>query len=261
VFDEPWAALHGVDLDNLFVYTPTSAEDVADAMKDMLMSGLFSMVVLDSIGAMIPEAEKEKDADKAVMAQQAKIVTRMVKIAAVEANRTQTTVILINQVRANLAYGADTTTGGGFALKHCSTMKFKVSRTGTPPFKAKFGNEEMVVGHEIKIRVERNKVSTAYRDATVVLYHKDSKHGAIGIDKVDEAVTMGISHGGIEQGGAWYTMPNGERLQGRDAVVEFVRQDPSQIQLIRDKIFRQSNAPIIENDIEEDIAEIGDGDE
>ena len=141
-FDSAWAVTHWIDLERIYVYTPESAEDVADALKEFCSSGLFSMVVLDSIGAMIPEVEKTKDAGDAVMGKQAIIVTRMVKIAAVEAARTGTAVLLVNQVRANLGFGADMTTGGGFALKHVTTMKFKLRRTATPPFKVKLGKRK-----------------------------------------------------------------------------------------------------------------------
>src|SRR5690606_17009642 len=66
-FDKAWAASHGVDLERLYLYSPETAEDVADALKELCNSGLVSMVVLDSVGAMIPEKEIEKGADEATM--------------------------------------------------------------------------------------------------------------------------------------------------------------------------------------------------
>lgn len=251
VFDKPWARAHGINLDNNYLFRPDSAEDVADAMKDMVRSGLFSMVVLDSIGAMIPEAEKEKDADQAVMAAQAKIVTRMVKIAAVEADKTQTVVLLLNQVRANLAYGADTTTGGGFALKHCTTHKLKLSRTGTMPFKV----GEDTVGHEIKIMFERNKVAPPHKVATMVLYNQASeKYGPVGIDLVDEAATVGMRRGVIAQSGAWYTLPTGERVQGRESVVKALRDDPAVVSMVRERVLALNAGEIVLHDLSADLA-------
>ena len=257
VHDNAWAEAHGVDIDNHFVYLPNSAEDVADAVKDMLQSGLFSMVVLDSIGAMIPEAEKEKDADKAVMAKQAQIVTRMVKISAVEAYNTDTILVLINQVRANLGYGADMTTGGGFALKHCSTMKFKLSRTSTTPFQVRSGGEVITVGHEIKVKVERNKVSPPGRDATLVLFNQPSKYGPIGLDKVDEAVSLGIRLGVIKQGGAFYTLDGEfEKVKSRDSVIELFREKPELVSKVRERVLALTEDGIIIDDIESDLADL-----
>ena len=118
VFDKPWARAHlGSNLDNHHLFTlglwlrtwPTRHEG------DLLRSGFFSMVVLDSIGAMHDPGGREgkgRRRGRHLMAQ-AKIVTRMVKIAAVEAYKSNSIPLMINQVRANVAYGADTMTGGG----------------------------------------------------------------------------------------------------------------------------------------------------
>lgn len=225
-FDWNWAIAHGLNRKMTYLFPPDDAEDVADALKDFIRSGLVSLVVVDSIGAMIPEAEKEKDADAAVMMAQAKIVTRMVKIASAEAPKNGVAVILINQVRANVSYGADTTTGGGFALKHVTTMKFKFKRTGTPAFKAKVNGEDVIVGHEIAIFVERNGVAPAYRTATATMFNvATAKYGPVGVDKVDLAVTMGIKRGVIKQTGGWYTAPGAEKVNGRPALVDLLREN------------------------------------
>jgi recombination protein RecA len=238
--DKPWAAAQGVDLKRCHIYPPNNAEDVADAMKDMIRSDLFSIIVLDSIGGMIPEAEKEKDADQAVMAQQAKIVTRMVKIAATEAPKTHTIPLFINQVRANLSYGADTTTGGGFALKHATTMKMRFRRTGDDPLKASiFGEDKpIIVGHKVAIYIERNGVAPAYKTAIVGLFNQPTeKYGPQGVDIVDEAVTLGLNLGVIDQSGGWYTLPTtGERINGRDKLVEALRHEPDTIADLRTRI-------------------------
>lgn len=232
--DKPWAVAHGVDLSRLYIFEPETAEDVADAMKDLVASGFISIVVLDSIGSMIPQAEIEKDAGDAVMAKVAKIVTRMVKIAAGMAAKTGTVVLLINQVRANLSYGADTTTGGGFALKHVTTMKMKFKRTGTTPYQVTIGSEKVIVGHEIAIYIERNGVAPAYRTAIVSIFNQaTAKYGPLGIDRADEAATLGLHTKAIEQSGAWYTLPGGERVNGRDSVVAALRADPDLIEQVR----------------------------
>lgn len=239
VFDLGWAMQQGVDPERLTVMPATTAEDVADAMKEILVSGLFSIVVLDSIGAMIPQVEVEKGADEATMAVQAKIVTRMVKIAAPAAAESKTVVLLLNQVRANLSYGATTTTGGGFALKHVTTHKLKLKRTGTKPYTARVpGEKEPVeVGHELAILVERNKVAPPKRTAIVSLFHTESDaFGPPGIDRVDEAVTMGLKLGVIEQAGPYYTLPDQTKLQGRDKLVAHVREHPELLALLRERV-------------------------
>jgi recombination protein RecA len=259
-FDRAWAAAHGVDLERLWLYSPQSAEDVADALKMLCTEEAnTSMVVLDSIGAMIPEVEKEKDADQAVMGNTAKIITRMVKMAAVAAARSGVVVILINQVRANLGYGADTTTGGGWSLKHATTMKFKLRRTGTVPFKTKIGNEERVVGHELAIEVQRNGVAPAYRTAIVTMFHVTTdKYGPLGIDRADEATTLGLDLGIIQRSGAWYSLPGGDRHNGRDKVVEALRVDPVMLEAVTKAIMATVSAEITDEVPPEQIRDVDD---
>ena len=234
-FDTALAVNYGVDLERCDVFNPGSAEEVADAMKMLLQSGFYSMIVLDSIGAMIPEAEKEKDADEAVVALQAKIVTRMVKIAAVEAKKARSVVLIINQVRANVGgYGADTTTGGGWALKHVTTHKVKVRRTGTPPYVIKKDGEDHLVGQEIALTVEKNKVAPPKKVAVINLMIADSdRYGPKGIDKSVEAVTLGVRLGIIKQAGPYYTTPDGERYQGREPLTAALRKNPDLVESIR----------------------------
>jgi len=248
--DRAWMVAHGVDLARSFLYQPDSAEDVADAMKEMLRSGQFSMIVLDSIGAMLPEAEKERDADQAVMATQARIVTRMVKIAAVEARRCSAVVLFINQARANLSgYGKATTTGGGFALKHATTMKMEFKRTGTPLFEAMVAGEKRVVGHELAIRLERNNVAPPHRTATICLHHTPSIRGPLGIDRADEAVTIGLACGVIVQHGGWYTLPTGERHQGRDKLAEALRASTDLLGAVRTAALSTTSIEIYDEEV------------
>lgn len=256
--DRAWAAAHGVDLNRLYLFHPTNAEDVADAVKEFIRSGVISAIVVDSIGAMLPEKEKEKDAGDAVMAAQAKIVTRMVKIAAAEAGPKGCSLYLINQVRANLNYGADTTSGGGFALKHATTTKLKFKRTGTVPFKVKTNGEDVVVGHEIAIVVERNGVAPAYRTATFVIFNQDTeKYGPLGIDKADEAATMGLKTRVIKQRGGWYDTPDGQSYNGRSALVDAIRGDLTLQDQIREQVLATVAGTIkIEEDAPEEIVEV-----
>lgn len=250
--DKAWAAAHGVDLSRLYLYHPKVAEDVADALKEMIRSGIFSAIGVDSIGAMLPQAELDKDAGDAVVGKQANIVTRMVKIATAEAPRYNVAITFINQVRANLAYGADTTTGGGFALKHATTHKLKVKRTGTTPFKATIGGEkDVVVGHEIAVVVERNGVAPAYRTATMVWYNQDTeKYGPMGLDKADEAATLGLKTRVIKQAGAYYDTPDGKRYQGREALLAAIRGDLT----LQDQIREQVLATVASQIREEEVA-------
>lgn len=233
--DMAWVRDHGVDMSRCYIVQPEIAEDTADILRDMLLPE-FAMIVLDSIGAMLPEAEKQKDADEKVIAQQARVVTRMVKMAAPAANRSRSVVLFINQLRANVTgMGKATTTGGGFALKHVTTMKMEFKRTSTPVFTLGKTDDKTTVGHELAVKVERNNVAPPGKSAFINLFNQTTEqYGPIGVDKVDEAVTLGLKLGVIPREGAWYTVPGtGERFNGREKLIEGLRAQPDTVEAIR----------------------------
>lgn len=263
-FDRELARRLGLDDERTVVYSPDTAESVADAMKMMITSGAFSMIVLDSVGAMIPEAEKEKDADEATVALQAKIVTRMVKIAASEAPKNGVAVIFINQVRSNIGgFGAEATTGGGWALKHATTHKIRIKRTGTPVYTIKVDGikEPVPVGHELALVVERNKVASPRKVATFSLFYEPSeKYGPVGVDRVDEAFIMGTRPdiNAITRGGGTYYLPDGTKHTGKDTTVDYMREHPEVVEQVRDIMLNSVKDEIIPVDAIPDVELIAD---
>ncbi len=235
--DIPWVIAHGVDTKRLVHVKPSNAEEVSDMLKDMCRSGLFSLIILDSIGAMITDVEKEKDAKESAMGKNAQAVTRMVKTAASEADLTQTTVLFLNQVRANMGYGSDITTGGGFALKHSTTTKLFIRPTSGGQLTARVGGDDMVVGHQVTINIERNSVAPKRKGVQFSLLSvPTAKYGPVGIDTAAEACEVGKKTGIIEQSGSWYTIKvTGERVQGQDGVIELLRASPGVVKIIREQ--------------------------
>lgn len=248
--DKTWARTLGVDLTRLDVHPPKDAEDVADALRKFADSGLYSMIVVDSVAAMIPKVEMQKMAEDAVVARQAQIVTRMVKIAAPTVRRTDTAVLLLNQVRANVSgYGKPTTTGGGWALRHSTTMKFEFRRSGEASLVERQPDGNAIpVGQEIAIKVERNSVAPAGRVANVVLLTVASRFGTPGIDQLDEAVGLAIQTGVLaatSEGGAWYALGEA-KLQGREQVKEHLRRHPALLAQLREKVVATRAHEIVE---------------
>lgn len=248
--DLAWVKAHGVDLNRCYVIQPDLAEETADILKDMLLPE-FAMVVVDSIGAMLPKKELEKDADEVVVAAQAKVVTRMVHMASGLAAKNGVCVLLINQVRANVTgFGKATTTGGGWALKHVTTMKMEFKRTGTSPYVVKAGGEDQKVGHELAVKVERNNVAPEGKTAFINLFNQATeKYGPIGVDVPDEAVTLGVKLGIIQRDGAWYTVPTtGERFNGKEKLIEGLRSQPDTVADIRRQVVATRAAEVYEEE-------------
>lgn len=243
-FDWDWAEANGLDTTaERFMYVlPDDSEDVADQAQYMIETGLFKMIILDSIGGMESRKAFDKEAADVVMGRNAQVITRLCKRLAVLANRHQCTVLLVNQPRANISnpMGRDISAGPK-ALKHSTTTKVQISRTGEPPLKVKEPGEEEAetVGTQFRARVSRNKVAPAGRSATYWLINQATdQYGPIGIDKASEAVDVGLHARVIAQEpGGYYAFPwtqdKKDRIRGRSALVEYLRANPEQMLKVR----------------------------
>lgn len=255
-FDYDWARAHGMDTtpNRLKVYRPGNAEDVADVSKDLGNSDLFSFVVLDSVGAMISQKEIDKDADDATVAVVAKVVTRMVRIATAQGMGSQQVLAIINQVRANLAYGGDLTRTGGFALSHVTTHRLKYRRTATKPFLlgSKATGDEEQVGQEVAVLVEKNKIAPPKRTAVIRFFNQTTeKYGPVGIDQAFDTYTTGKTAGAFGRRGSWFDLPDGSEHNGEEAVLTYLRANPAAIDPIREKVLATRAHEVITDELEE----------
>jgi recombination protein RecA len=237
-FDPAWATALGVNIGRLWRPPVRTAEDVADMLKEFASSGLCSLLVLDSVGSMIGRVEYEKQADEDTVAIVARIVTRMVRQVAPIVAANGTTVIVINQVRSNVGgYGAAQTTSGGWALKHITTTRLKVARGGSDPLTIPVEGKRIPVGHEVSVKVEKNKVAPYGNVASLWIRNRPTdKYGPVGVDQADEAVVMGLRYGVIQQAGAYYTTPDGERVKSRDSLLGHLRSHPGLVEQVRTEV-------------------------
>jgi recombination protein RecA len=261
--DLKWAQMLGVDLSRFYHVIPVNAEEVADLVKDSIRGGVCSVVALDSIGSMISKAEIDKAAGESTVANVPRVVTRMVNIAGVEAPKTGTAVLIINQVREKIGTTAkdSTTTPGGRALKHATTFKLKVSRTYESSIKAEVDGTLREIAHGISILVQRNKVGPSYRTAEVVLFTEPhpSYGNFVGLDVASEAVSIGVEMGIISQAGAWYSLVADSefRAQGKQNMANMVRHRPDLIATIR-QAFIDAQAALVVEELSFDPIDIAD---
>lgn len=246
-FDYDWAEGLGLRTDDahwLHLY-PNDSEDVSDMLRRTVETGLCSLVAIDSIGGMESKEAFTKDAADKVMGRNAQVITRMVKHCAVLTRATQTVVLLVNQYRANLdnPQSADISAGPK-AMKYSTTMRVDMSQVwSADPLKALLpgDDEETVVGRMIRARLTRNKVAAQGKRAEFYLINVDTReHGPIGIDRADEAVTVGLYTEVIEQHGTWYYLPLQEGqekptgCQGRQALATHLRSCPEDLERVRE---------------------------
>lgn len=262
-FDQEWAEKLGLDMSRVYFYTPETAEDVADAIKRFVNSGICSFVVLDSVGGMISRVEIEKEADEATVGKVPGIVTRMVKIASPAAARNETTVCVINQVRANIGgYGPDEDTGGGWALKHVTTMKIQVRKIGGAGTSREVkrpgsaDDKKIPVGHKIAMRVQKNKMGPYGQVAEVWLHNVATRDfGPIGFDNVGDtfgfAKRLGLLGPRAKSG---YYLLGEEEVRGEPAAVEALRLRPDVVADLRTRILA-TREDLVNEEVDETPAE------
>lgn len=258
-WDEAWAMAHGLDIDRVRKTEPATAQDVSDHAKFMVRSGLFSLVIIDSIGGMIGRSEVEKDADDAAVAEVARVVTRMVKYQAHQLTVHKTGLWIINQPRSNIgSYGGGSTTGGGNALKHVSTHKIRMRLTNTSPYMVSSKPEDGEAGFEVAAHVERNKVAPPKKVATFGLFNQDTDQwGPMGIDRASEALRLGIRFGIIANPASGsYQLPDREKTtRGEGKVLDALRESPELVDQIRAEILSRSAEEVEEVLPEAPVAE------
>lgn len=244
-FDFAWANALGLDTSEArFTHVlPDDSEDVADIIKMMSQTELFSMIVVDSIGGMESKKAFEKDAEDVVMGKNAQVITRMVKQVATLAHMHKITVIFVNQLRANLSGMGMDKPAGPKALGYNTTMSVSLSRKGGPQSDTtrlinEPGEDKPVpVGLRFVGKVTRSRVAPQGRQAEFWLMNVPTPdYGPVGINRADEALNVGLRMGVITQAGAFYTLPGQEKaIQGRDRVSRMLNQDPALTDLVRTK--------------------------
>lgn len=215
--DPTYAKALGVDIDNLIVSQPDDGEQALEIVEALVRSNVISIIVIDSVAALVPKAEIEGDMGASHVGLQARLMSQAMRKLAGVINKSKTVAIFINQIREKVGvlFGSPETTSGGRALKFYSTIRLDIRRVD----QIKDGTE--AVGNLTRIKVVKNKVSPPFRTAEVdLIYGK-------GISKEGEILDLAVKYDIIEKSGAWFSY-NGERLgQGRENVKELLRTNPN----------------------------------
>jgi recombination protein RecA len=201
--DPNYAHQLGVDVDNLWVSQPDNGEQALETVAALIESRAVTLIVVDSVAALVPQAELDGEMGDSHMGLQARLMSqamrKLVGIAAVNG----VTVIFINQLREKIGvmFGNPETTTGGRALKFYSSVRLDVRRA--PEGTIKVGDK--IIGHKLRIKAAKNKVATPFRETIVNLIY------GVGIDRIADLVNVGVDLGVIEKSGSWYSY-KGERL-------------------------------------------------
>lgn len=243
-FSSEWAAKLGVDLspERLIVTNPAHGSMAADILYDLVNSEIVSMVVFDSVGAMLGEEEME-GTDR--VGGQAKLVTGMVKRIMARAYQNECTVILLNQARDKIGSQIPMIESpGGHGLKHASAIRVELRRK--EGYKGMVDGQKKEIGYRAVAKVIKHKAGASPKRVAEYDFYTDAVEGhEVGIDFTQEIMDLSMRPGldVITRGGAYYTHRSfpldkkGEpTIYSRDAVVEFLRSNPEAVRMIRDDL-------------------------
>ena len=215
--DLGYAKKLGVQTDDLLVSQPDTGEQALEITETLVRSGAVDVIVVDSVAALVPRAEIEGEMGDAHMGLQARLMSQALRKLTAAISKSQTTVIFINQIRMKLGvmFGNPETTTGGNALKFYSSVRLDIRRIES----IKEGQD--VTGSRVRVKVVKNKMAPPFKQAEFDIMFAE------GISKNGELVDLGVDKHVIEKSGAWYSL-KGERLgQGREAVRDFLKTNPS----------------------------------
>ena len=220
-----YARALGVDIDSLLISQPDTGEQALDITESLVRSGAVDVVVIDSVAALIPRVELEGEVGDVVVGALARLMSQAMRRLAGAISKNNCTVIFINQLRQKIGvmYGNPETTPGGLALKYYASVRIDVRRIET----LKSGG--VMVGNRTRAKVVKNKVAPPFREAEFDIMYGE------GISKVGEIVDLGVKLEIIDKAGAWFTC-NGQRLQGRDAVKEYLQNDAAALEAVESEI-------------------------
>jgi recombination protein RecA len=218
--DVSYARKLGVNLAELLVSQPDTGEQALEIAEQLVRSGAVDLIVVDSVAALVPRAEIEGEMGDPHMGVQARLMSQALRKLTAVVSRNQSTVIFINQIRMKIGvvFGSPETTTGGHALKFYASVRLDIRRIG------QLKEGEQVVGSRTRVKVVKNKMAPPFREAEF-----DVRYG-LGVDRMGEAVDLGVERGLIEKSGAHFQL-GGERMgQGREKAAEWLRQNPAALE-------------------------------
>jgi recombination protein RecA len=228
--DPSYTRAIGVDLDNLLLSQPNSGEQALEITEQLVRSGALDIIVIDSVAALVPEAEIAGSMGEAQVGLQARLMSQAMRKLAAAISQSKTTAVFVNQIRSRIGiqWGPSTTTTGGLALKFYAAQRLEIKKIGT----IEDGGEK--VGNETLVRVVKNKLAPPFREAMFdIVYGK-------GIDHERDLLRTGEQVGIIKKSGAWYSYNETRLGQGMANSAAYLAKDKELAQNIEEEIKRKT---------------------
>ena len=227
--DPVYAKALGVNLNELLLSQPDTGEQALEICEALVRSEAVNIVVIDSVAALVPQAEIDGEMGDSHVGLQARLMSQALRKLSGTINKTKTTAIFINQLRekVGIMFGNPETTPGGRALKFYATIRLDIRRA------EQIKNGDQVIGNKTVIKVVKNKVAPPFKTANVEIMYGE------GISREGEIVDLASELGIIEKSGAWYAY-NGEKIgQGKENVKQLLKSKPEFKEELEAKIREQ----------------------
>ena len=224
--DPLYARRLGVDVDNLLVSQPDTGEQALDIAEMLIRSNAVDIIVVDSVAALVPQAELEGQMGDAQVGSQARLMSQALRKLSGVISKTNTCMVFTNQIRMKIGvmFGNPETTSGGRALRFYASVRIDIRRIGS----LKSGDE--IIGNRTRATVAKNKVAPPFRKAEFdIIYNR-------GIERCGEIIDLGLAAKLLDRSGAWLSFGDLRLGQGREKAIEFLRGNPKIAQEIEEKI-------------------------
>ena len=223
--DPYYAQKLGVNIEDLLLSQPDSGEQALEITEMLIRSGAIDLIVIDSVAALVPQAELDGEMSDSSIGLQARLMSKAMRKLAGVMNRGDCTAIFINQLRekVGIMFGNPEVTPGGRALKFYSSIRLDV-RKGEA---IKAGSD--IIGNKVNVKVVKNKVAPPFKTASVEIMYGE------GISKLSEIVSLGVELDIIQKNGAWFSYKDDKIGQGKEAVKAYLNVNP----ILREEIENQ----------------------
>lgn len=211
--DPTYAKNLGVDIEELILSQPDSGEQALEITEMLIKSGAIDLVVVDSVAALVPQAELDGEMGDSQVGLQARLMSKAMRKLSGVMNRSECTAIFINQLRekVGIMFGNPETTPGGRALKFYSSVRLDIRRSEA------IKNGTDIVGNKVNVKVVKNKVAPPFKVATIEIMYGE------GISYVAEVLDLCVDYEIIQKSGAWFSY-NGEKIgQGKESAKQYLK--------------------------------------
>jgi recombination protein RecA len=228
-FDANYARKLGVDVDNLLISQPDYGEQALEIADRLISSGAVDVVVVDSVAALVPKGELEGEMGDSKMGLHARLMSQALRKLTATISRTGTICIFINQLREKIGvmFGNPETTTGGNALKFYASVRLDIRRI------SQIKDGDTATGNRTRVKVVKNKVAPPFRQVEFDIVFGE------GISKVGEVIDMGVELGILNKSGSWFSYGDNKIGQGRDAVKQFLLDNPEVMEEVEGRIREQ----------------------